>query len=197
MSLINEALKRAKQQTAAPPKLPAPELEFKSSDNSGNPESGMSWPTPVGLAMIALLAGVLVWHYGFNTAKPETEVRARTMAPAGELAKPEPPTGVPMMEAAKAASATIAAVQQVATSNAQDVASATVATPATNAVAAVPEPPALKLQGIVYSPTRPSVMINGKTLLPGEKVQGFTVTRIGANFAVLSDGKKEVRLTLE
>lgn len=197
MSLINEALKRAKQQTAAPPKLPAPKLEFKSADNSGNPESRMSWPTPVGLAMIALLAGVLVWHYGFNTAQPETEVRARTAATPGELATPEPPSGVPMVEAAKAAKATIAAVHQAAMSNAQDVASAALATPVTNAVAAVPEPPALKLQGIVFSPTRPSVMINGKTLLPGEKVQGFTVTKVGANFAVLSDGKKEVRLTLE
>ena len=51
--------------------------------------------------------------------------------------------------------------------------------PATNVVGApVVVVPNLRLQGVVFHPTRPSVMINGRILFVGDKLDGYEVVRI-------------------
>jgi len=72
--------------------------------------------------------------------------------------------------------------------------------PVTNSVAPTnplvaqtpPGPVPLKLQGIFYRPTKPTVMINGKTLGVGEKVAGARVLKIEReSVTVERDGKQE------
>jgi hypothetical protein len=59
--------------------------------------------------------------------------------------------------------------------------------PATNAPVAVePAKPALKLQAILFNPTRPSVMISGKTLFVGDRVGEYQVSEIHRDSAKLT-----------
>jgi hypothetical protein len=50
---------------------------------------------------------------------------------------------------------------------------------------AAPKWPPLKLQGIVFSPQRPSVLINGRTLFVGEKLDDLRVVAIDRGSATL------------
>jgi hypothetical protein len=50
---------------------------------------------------------------------------------------------------------------------------------------APPKPAPLRLQGIVFNPSHPSALINGKTVYIGDKVGGFQVSEISQNSATL------------
>jgi len=68
------------------------------------------------------------------------------------------------------------------------------------AVAAQPEPPKpppLTLQGIVFNPRRPSVVINGKTLFIGERIGQFRVAAIRPDSATLIGAGRTNLLSLE
>jgi hypothetical protein len=57
----------------------------------------------------------------------------------------------------------------------------------TNPPAAVePASPAFKLQAILYNPTRPSVMINSRTLFIGDRINEYHVTEIHRDSATLT-----------
>jgi hypothetical protein len=67
----------------------------------------------------------------------------------------------------------------------------------TQVVAGVaPEPPKatpLKLQGILFNPTRPSAVINGKPLFVGDRIREFKVIAISRDSATLaSSGETNV-----
>ena len=72
--------------------------------------------------------------------------------------------------------------------------------PATNAVAVVPEKvplkpvfPEVKLQGIFYRVTRPSVLINSRTLFINDKVEGVKVVAIDRQSVTLEfEGERRV-----
>jgi hypothetical protein len=70
--------------------------------------------------------------------------------------------------------------------------------PITNAVAAVPTStfPDLKLQGVIWSPSRPSAVINGKSVFVGEKVERAVVTAIEQESAKVTWNGEERVLTL-
>ena len=70
--------------------------------------------------------------------------------------------------------------------------------PITNAVAAVPVPefPTLKLQGVIWSPSRPSAVINGKSVFVGEKVERAVVTAIEQESVTVTLNGEERVLTL-
>jgi hypothetical protein len=63
-------------------------------------------------------------------------------------------------------------------------------------VAPSPQPPPLKLLGVVYSPTRPSAVLSGKVVFLGDRVQGFRVTAISPDSVTLVGNGKTNRLTL-
>ena len=70
--------------------------------------------------------------------------------------------------------------------------------PITNAVAAVPAAafPTLKLQGVIWSPSRPSAVINGKSVFVGEKVERALVTAIEQDSVKVTLNGEERVLTL-
>lgn len=216
MSLINDALKRAKSvQPQAPP--PASGPQFRPAEPDQVVRRGLGVALPIGAVIVALLGLLLTWELSRTSSvgqkplpgTPELAVRA-VAPPSPPIASPPPadPPPAPPITApepvASPASKPVAVVQtpppavQTPAPPAQAPA-ALAQTPAeTNAlpVAEAPKPPSLKLQAIVYHPTRPSAMINGRTLFVGDRVGEWRVASISADSATLSNptGRKVLNL---
>jgi hypothetical protein len=197
MSLINDALKEAKQaqREAAPP--PAPNLQLRPVEPAQytRPKGGLMWPTA--LLAVALVLLVMIWQQNHRTDETRpTEVLARTAMPATPAVAPAPPvTAVspapapqPVIEAAPAPTR----APKAAPTNGTEIAAAplsldspSVAAPeegVTHTPAATDAPPPKprlpKLQGILFSPTRPCAMISGKTLCVGDKIEDLRIAAI-------------------
>jgi hypothetical protein len=214
MSLINDALKRAKeaQPQAAPP--PAPNLQLRPIEPVQYTRHTLGLILPAGLAVAALFLLLFVWQLtSRNGSTQPTEVKARIARK--ENPTPAPPSAAALVAAAPAAPASAAppAPLPLPAAGAPDLPAATVVTAPTNppvaevqeggvtnttAVAEAPPPkPALpKLQAIIFSPARPSVMIGGKTLFIGEKLNGFRVMAIDQESATLVSASQTNVLTL-
>jgi hypothetical protein len=181
MSLINDALKRAKQaQQQTPPAADGPAL---------NPAEPVPAPPGSGTKnLLYLLIGcvvmgnLLLFVYASKRERKPAEpahVAAREVPAAVVAAAPAHPESAPAVAPA-------ATVQAVATPTIAVAAPELV--PATNAVTEVaavvapaPEPPKpapLKLQSVIMNASRPSAMISGKFLFVGDRIQGFRVTAI-------------------
>jgi hypothetical protein len=69
-------------------------------------------------------------------------------------------------------------------------------------IAAVPEPPVKteelpRLQGIFYSPTAPSAIMDGKTIRPGDQFKQYKVKEITKfNVILVTPDKKELKIGL-
>jgi len=72
--------------------------------------------------------------------------------------------------------------------------SSNAATPGTDSGPAKPAP--LKLQAIVFNPSRPSAIINGRTLFIGDKMGALRVVAIGEDTATLAGSGLTNVLTL-
>ncbi|HKQ39762.1 MAG TPA: hypothetical protein VJ063_16915, partial [Verrucomicrobiae bacterium] len=63
----------------------------------------------------------------------------------------------------------------------------------TNLVTPSPPPPAYKLQGIYWRPTKPAAVVNGKTVYVGDRVDSARVTAIDQEgVTLLVEGKPKV-----
>lgn len=198
MSLINDALKRAKQaqqKTAPPPVAAAPLRPIEASPARG---AGLGMLVPIAIALILLLVGVVViWMAVARGGKKPAPVIADSkpeslpvaVQPAAvPAAKPPPPVPtvdkkpVPVPAVAPVASPSVATNLPPVALVAAPPATAPVveSVPVTNvAPVVVPAPPALpKLQGIFYRPDRPSALLNGKTVLIGGRSGEFLVIAI-------------------
>ncbi|HWX20827.1 MAG TPA: hypothetical protein VN578_13090 [Candidatus Binatia bacterium] len=169
MSLINDALKRAKEtQQHAPSPSPGPQL--RPAEPAQYARHSLGLIVPVGLAIVALLGLFLAWRL-FQKQAPADPVEVRAQTPADA-----PPT--PVSPAAAPVSTAPASVSSDA-SNA----------PTNSSVATEPAPPKpapLRLQVIVYNPARPSAMISGKTVFIGDRIGEFRVVAINKESATLT-----------
>jgi hypothetical protein len=192
MSLINDALKRAKQaQTTAPPPSAA-NLEFRPVDPPVARASSHSVMLAATLAVVLLLAILLIWQMAHNDntpvkatqpAAPALEITASRAAAAPQKQIEPAPAAIAKERAAPEPVKPVA----VATP-AVDPAPAPVAAPAAAPSVQVEPPPAKpapKLQSIVFSPTRPSAMISGKVLFVGDKFGEWRVAAIDQESATL------------
>jgi hypothetical protein len=154
MSLINDALKRAKQ---APPRTPnsLPPLQPVAEESSLVP----IWLIP---SLIIILIFAAIFFIGWSFA--HSAVRSIVTAPT-------------------------AATQEVA------VVPMPVAPPKAEPPAPLNPPDAPILQGIFYSPTTPSAIVDGKTLRPGDKFKQYRVKEITKYTVTLIDAEgKSVKL---
>lgn len=223
MSLINDALKRAKaaQRDAPPQANIGPALRPVEPENVVRRSVGLV--LPLVLAAVALLILFFVWRYAplTRTASPQaapadiSKARARTLPSSDSPAEsPSVAATAPAPEGAKSPATSmappkpaVASMQLIQQSN-----SPATASPAANgepaavtnmtssmiATNALPAKPALpKLQGIVFDPRRPSAVINGKTLFLGDRIAGFRVLAIGHDSATLVGGGQTNVLMLE
>jgi len=188
MSLINDALKRAKQaQQENPPATPP--LEFRPVE-PGQQERRRTTLLVVGLSlvitMILGLGGVLFWFLTQSRPTPLTvSARVETPAPAAPIPAPDP-----------IAKSTKEMVHETAEQLPD------LGRPDTNRVlvAAVPAeavpPPALKLQGIFFNPSNPSAVVNGKTVYLGERVNGFRLIAVSPVAVTLASATETNVLSL-
>ena len=205
MSLINDALKRAKEAQRQAPPPPSPQMQFRPVEPSQHPRHGLSLIVPAALAVVALLSLLFVWQGAQRRiASGPQEVRALTPPAAQTTIAPQPATP-PTVSVAAAAQPSPPAEPLPRTDAVAAVAnllpvtsSVTPASPplvqeqendvANTVVIAPPPPPKqppLRLQAIVYNPKRPSVVINGKTLFVGERLGESRVVAIDRESATL------------
>jgi hypothetical protein len=202
MSLINDALKRAK--AAQPPASAGPSVQFRPVE----PSQQNRWSSRGILAVIAVIllvvafAGVLITarklqpsipaqaHSATSSAHsveapPQADVPA--LAPATTLPTPSASVGQ-QSPAAPNQSASPSLVQQASVPEAANEAAPVEFVPSQ------PAPP--RLQGIVWTSTHPSAMINGKTVFVGDKFGDGRVTAITKDSATLVASGETNVLTL-
>ena len=193
MSLINDALKRAKQAQRDNP-APAPTLPFRAAEPAEHRSSDSPMLMIAGILAIVALGGLLAVLALRRPAVAQPVVNARQLSdptqvgsPALETAvadpiPPEPTRPVPAQAnptptaSSPTRSSTVAgagtppaATDSLAPSDATTNAPVVVADPTP------PTPITPKLQGIFYRPERPSAVINGKYVYIGSRVAEFQV----------------------
>jgi hypothetical protein len=197
MSLINDALRRAKQAQPSRPTARSP--QFRTVEPSGPARRGIGAMLPTALVATALLALLLLWQMPKNrvsTPPPQlAESRTQTSpADRAELVPAPPPAPAPLLPPAPAVVPTnpapaVAVLPPVPPPPATTVQPEIVVTnPPPVAEAAVAKSPPLKLQGIFYDPKRPSALINGQSVIVGEHLGDFEVVAITQRSATLVGG---------
>lgn len=198
MSLINDALKRAKQAQEQAPPPPVPSLHFRPV------EPGPSHPAARGLAVMLLVAlasilllGLVFFRQLAQKGGPALQAAARTPSTSVQTRQPAvQPTPQPEAPALKAA---MAAAPPAPGANIPSVAApvpvsaaapeGTGATPAAAATeVAAPKPAPLRLQAIVFRSNHSSAMISGRTLFVGDKLGELRVVAIEQNRVKLVSG---------
>ena len=178
MSLVNEALKRAKQtQQANPPATPP--LEFRPVE-PGQSDGRRTSLLLVGLSLVIVaivgMCGALVWYVSQkNGPALLVEASANYQQPLAATNTPKQPAPKPMppVTVVDPANTTPAVAEVIETSTNNE--------PVVTGVAAAVEalkPAPLKLQGIFFNPKNPSAVVNGRTVYLGERVAGFFVLAV-------------------
>ena len=162
MSLINDALKQARQsQPNNPPSGSPPPLPPVESASRGR----INWFL---LTLIVLLLIAAGFFFGLSLSKPAP------LPPATALKRPLP--------------------RQI-----KSVLVVTNTPSVSNVVAVVPPPPPPpepKLQGILFDPTRPCAIVEGKMVFVGGRAGRFHVTAISKNDVTLENGTEKKVLKL-
>lgn len=212
MSLINDALRRAKQahQETPPPAPPDPHFRTVDPPTQATRHS-VGLLMPALLAAVALLGLLLFWELSHKNGIPAGDsngpinVAAKTPA-AADQPNPNAPAAADTSgngnnamiskSALETNAETRTASPNLASTNSavSDQGDTNHAAATEPAVAAVPP---LKLQGITYNPSRPSAMISGRVIFLGDRVREYRVMAIGRNEVVLAEGGRTNVLSLE
>jgi hypothetical protein len=208
MSLINDALRRAKEAQQQTPPPPPHELPFRPVEPTQQiARRDLGLLLPVALAGVALLALLLAWvliHPRGSATPREVNARTASIPQAASPASAPPAQPAPAQSPALAAAPTTTSVA----SHAMDTTDASADEPlasveeseATNTPAITAAPPPklapLRLQAIIFNPKRPSAMIGGKTLFMGDKVGDLRIVAIDKDSATLAGGGQTNVLTL-
>lgn len=159
MSLINDALKQARQNPPASEHQPMSPLQ----PVTHQPVSVAGWLIPAVVIFLIVAAIFCIgWALASRSTNPKVAAPVTAPAPVAVVA-PAPVTTTPT-----------------------PVASPSVITPAPAPVVATVKLPIL--QGIFYSPTAPSAIVDGKTVHPGDAFKQYRVKEIGKSSVTLLDG---------
>lgn len=200
MSLINDALKRAKeaQKNQSPSPDSGPQLRPAEPAPDGK-SNGVGLFLPIAILLAVGLMVLFVWRASHkngaaknfetpvqSSVAPVSSPNSATVAPAAASTPPE--------QSAPAVVATTSAPSNSAPGISAEVS-------ASNATAVVAEPPPKpappKLQAIFFNPRRPSAIVNGKTVFIGDRFGEFRVATITQESVTLTNGAQKLVLTLE
>jgi hypothetical protein len=179
MSLVNDALKRAKD-AQRKGSAPAPGPQFRPAEPAAPAAKGLNLMVPVAIGLVAIIGLILVLQNRQKTVarevtpqpKPVTPVTEAPVAKPVEVAVPTPVPAAPVLTVAEKPA------------------------PAPTPVVSVPEP-VLKLKAIFYSPGHSTAIINGKTVKAGDVYKGFRVAAITQTSATLVSATQTNVMTLE
>ncbi|MBI3852210.1 MAG: hypothetical protein HY298_18290 [Verrucomicrobia bacterium] len=205
MSLINDALKRAKQAKQEQPPAAAEAPPLRPTEPSYQPSL---WPflvLPLALAVVLALAGIFLWRWidqaklqqAQMAKKPELEAKP----PAANkivTSNPKPATAqtTPGPSSSTSAPPASAGGVQPATTNPTPAGTINAISNTTAAVVEPPAPPPLKLQGIFYTRKNPSAVINGKIRRVGDRIGEARLVAIGPESVTVIVGGKTNEMVL-
>lgn len=202
MSLINDALRRARQSQKTPPPLdsaPAgpglPPSQPPAPLEPVEPPPISPWPSLLGVALVAVLVLGLIGTGGWFLMRAWSSKRSQRVAcdaPAVVVTQPQP-AAAGAANAHTSTNARPVAPTATATASAAPVSNAVSQpppAPLTSAVVAAVAPPPVKwphlrLQGIFYKPSAPFVVINNRTLYRDEMIEGAKVVAISSHNVTL------------
>jgi hypothetical protein len=196
MSLINDALKRAKlaQQKQAPPPAGMP-LRPAERTHPVNAPRPLLLPI-LAAAMLVLVGGILI------VVALSRGLRLKSDEPvAGQSVVESPQTSDVSPASASTTSAVV--LPSVPINAGEPVAAATRAVGAvegSNSVPVVPaprEPQLPRLQGILFNPARPTAFLNGKSVVVGGRVGEYTVVAITKQAVTVERAGQTNVLTME
>ena len=195
MSLINDALKKAKQaQATAPVRESAPQLRSPETDHPVR--SGSSLMLPALLVAVGLIGAALVW-VAMSGRKPDAqnpEPVAAVNLPAS-ASKIEPAVAPAAREVVSTPTTSVPAPTTVVESKPALIPNSPPAV--TPAIATQPPAPALpKLNGIFFNPTKPTAIVNNKLVSPGSRIGELTVLAITQGSITLAGGGQTNVLSL-
>lgn len=206
MSLINDALRRAKQaqqEAPAPPIAPVPQLRpVEPSSQAARHSLGLM--LPLSLAAIALLSLLLYWELSKRdgsllSAQPSSALPVAARGLPSSSASPDNlVSGTTAADSAAAANTPALAAQPNSSSNGSNSLAVAAGSETNHSAAtesAVPAP--LKLQGIIYSPQRPSAIISGRVVFVGERLHEYRVIAIHKDSVLLIGAGQTNLLSLE
>ena len=210
MSLINDALKRAREAQDQAARDVDRDIELRPVEPGSVPPRKAGWVLPSVVTAAVLLAGFCIYQ-AIRPSRQDTHVQARTTPQNAQPAttavvptipettptKPVVTTNIPATAPVRQPSQEQSAPQTVP----EHVTSNTAATSvATTDMAAIPHQtpvkPTLRLQGIVFHPTRPSAVINGKTVFVGDKIAEKRVLAIDVDTVTVAGSGETNVLTL-
>lgn len=174
MSQINDALKRAQNaQQSTPPPGHGPHLPPAAPDQAAT--RGIGLALPFAFVAIALLGLLLVWEIrhtraGQNTASTGSQVAAVATPAPENSSKPAAPEASPNPAPAATAPTAVPPAPQPAMPPAPPPA---------------PAPPPLKLQAVLFSGRNSTALINGKTVMAGDRVAEYHVSAINERSVTL------------
>jgi len=221
MSLINDALKRAKQAQQQNPAPPVGAPALRPVDPQQQPtQSRPGLMMPAGLAVVAVVGALLLcvlWKKQSPSATvdgPATlTAAARTpdapvkqVSPGATTEHSEPAIGAAKSSFSTARADNLPVSSQPDAPGTNLSSGATSVTnqagnlpdvPATNRPALEPAPPPLRLQSIVFNPRSPSAMINGRVVFVGDRIRDLRVTAIHRDEVLLVGGGTNLVLSLE
>jgi hypothetical protein len=224
MSLINDALKRAKQvQMDAPESSSGPPL--RPVEPATYVRHGVGIAVPISITLLALVGLLVLWQMYQRKEKDQLSYSSQTITqpavtsgePTREAASQPAPTAASPGTRAPVVAATLATTADTKAPSAQApitqtppenngaLAPAVAAAPQqadnTNILTAaqpvIPKPAPLRLQGIVYDLKRPSAVINGKTLFLRDRIGEFRVAAIRQDSVTVVSVSRTNLLTLE
>lgn len=189
MSLINDALKKAKQaQVNAPVRETAPQLRAPETDHPVR--SGPSLMMPAIIVAVCLLGAALMW-VAMSGRKPDPGKAEPVAAVSGAPSSPK--TEQPIAPTTREVVSTPPTTVPAATSTPEPKPPVITAPPA----ATLPPASALpRLNGIFFNPARPTAIVNNKLVSTGSRVGEFTVLAITQNSVTLANGGQTNVLSL-
>lgn len=209
MSLINDALKRAKQaqQKSSLPRTGAP-LRPAEPARSVNAPRSLLLPI-LAAALLVLVGGILIvvaLSRGFGlksvepvASQPDVLLKDKPTNPSSRAVAVSPttsgstPTVVSQPVPTNPPQSPVAVVTSVVTQ-----AGVTVESSNALPLAQVPPEPRLpKLQGIVFNPARPTAFLNGKSVVVGGRVGEYTVLAITKQAVTVERAGQTNVLTME
>jgi len=167
MSLINDALKRASQSDRNRPRPPSTHASME--PVAGGRSWSLSLSLGIGVVVAMALAGWFFWQW-WNTGHSNEPVKMA--APAVVAPKPAP-AALEAVPPPKPVEPPTPVTTAPPTPTVPPPAPAPPAKPAE-----APWPAELKLMGIFFNKTNPHALINGKTVAPGDSINGIRVATI-------------------
>lgn len=193
MSLINDALKRAKQaQQPNSPDAPQMRVQFRPVEPSQHAKKSHAGIWIAIVIVAGLIIGFVIRQTTRDSSPTPKEAKAREIV----AAKPAPQEVTPPTPAPAPAATTSVGVPTNATPKTMATKPAPqevmIKEPTAPAPVVTQEEPAPKLtpklQAVVYDPNRPSAIISGKSVFKGDRIGDFRVARITPESVTLVGG---------